>query len=202
MLENEDRHAGYTSKGLDATKSFFSSTRERRLWLLTSVIVIGIYATLGLASTLAQYLNNQGVAAIVFLTFMFLVGVTVVLLALKVKPGGVEIGVALGIVTVYLFVFFRMAIPERSHLIEYSIVAAFIYAALRERRNQGRRVALPALLAILAATLIGTIDEFIQALLPSRVFDPVDILFNFMAAVMAVTASAALIYARRAFLKK
>ena len=50
---------------------------------------------------------------------------------------------------------------------------------------------------MLAAGLVGVLDECIQLLLPSRVFDPVDMLFNALAAVMAVGASSALHWARR-----
>lgn len=56
---------------------------------------------------------------------------------------------------------------------------------------------MPALLAIVIAALVGVLDECIQAFLPNRVFDPLDILFNVLAAVMAVTASAALAWAQR-----
>ena len=85
-----------------------------------------------------------------------------------------------------------MSVPtERSHLVEYGVVAFFIHEALTERASQGRRVPVPALLAIVAASLIGVIDEGIQRLIPSRVFDPVDTLFNVLAAAMAVTASVA-----------
>jgi VanZ family protein len=94
-------------------------------------------------------------------------------------------------------VLFRVTIPERSHLVEYGVVAVFIYEALTERASQGRRVPLPALLAVVATSLVGALDECIQAFLPSRVFDPIDILFNVLAGVMAVVASAALSWARR-----
>ena len=77
------------------------------------------------------------------------------------------------------------------------MVGVFIHEALTERASQGRRVPVPALLAMLATTLVGALDEGIQAILPSRVFDPMDMLFNCLAAVMAVTASAALRWARR-----
>ena len=60
----------------------------------------------------------------------------------------------------------------------------------------------PALLAILATTLVGALDEGTQTILPSRVFDPVNMLFNLLAAVMAVTASAALRWARRLALRR
>ena len=91
-----------------------------------------------------------------------------------------------------------MSIPtERSHLIEYGVVALFIHEALTERASQGRRVPAPALLAVLATGLIGVIDECIQLLLPSRVFDPLDMLFNVLAAVMALAACSALYWARK-----
>jgi VanZ family protein len=75
-------------------------------------------------------------------------------------------------------------------------LAVFIHEALTERASQGRRVPVPALLAIPATSLLGVIDECIQAFLPSRVFDSRDILFNVLAGVMAVAASVALGWAR------
>lgn len=84
----------------------------------------------------------------------------------------------------------------RSHLIEYGVVAAFMHEALRERARHGRRVPAPALLTVLATGLVGVLDECIQLLLPSRVFDPLDMLFNVPGGVMAVSASAALGWAR------
>ena len=185
-----------TSEQSDAPMPLFSSRRERRLWAWTLAVVVAIYSTLGLASTLAMALPDD-LAAVGFLVGMFLVGLTVLTQGLKTRPGGAEIAVALGVATVYLLVFFRMALPERSHLFEYSVVAVFIYEALAERASQGRRVPVPALLTILATSLVGVLDECIQSMLPSRMFDPADILFNFLAALMAVVASVALGWARR-----
>ena len=172
--------------------SLFSSRRERRLWAWTLLVVVAIYSTLGLAWSLAGVLRDSGVvdqslSVLMFLIGMVLVGATIVTRGLKVRPGGVEIAVALGVATAYFMVFVRIAIlEERSHLIEYSVVAGLLHEALTERASQGRRVPLPALLAFLAAALIGVLDEGIQAFLPSRVFDPQDMLFNVLAAAMAV----------------
>jgi len=176
----------------------FSSDRERRLWIWTAVVVAAIYSTLGLARTLVEHLGNDFVSVWLFLLGCLLVLLTVVTQGLKVRPGGAEIAVALGVAAAYLLILVRMSVPtERSHLVEYGVVAVFIHEALTERKRQGRRVPVPALLAIAAASLVGAIDEGIQKLIPSRVFDPVDILFNVLAAVMAVTASVALRRARR-----
>lgn len=178
--------------------SLFSSRRERRLWAWTAAVVVAIYSTLGLNQMLAEALGGTGVDAALFVLGSLLVLATVVTQGLKTRPGGTEIAVALGVAAAYLMVFVRMASPvERSHIVEYGVVAIFIYEALSERSKQGRRVPYPPLLAVVATSLVGVLDEFIQLFLPSRVYDPIDILFNTLAAVMAVAGSLALGWARR-----
>lgn len=179
----------------------FSSKRERRLWLAVLVVMAAIYATLGLAQRLAATLEERGLLDFtvgLFLLCMFLVGLTILTQGLKVRPGGAEVAVAIGVATAYLLVLTRMTIPtERSHLIEYSIIGVLIYEALTERRSQGRHVPLPPVLAVMVTVILGALDEGIQWLLPNRVFDPVDILFNTLAGTMAVAGSVALTWARR-----
>lgn len=177
--------------------SRFVSHRERRLWAWTLTVVVAIYATLGLARTLAGTLSDASLGAL-FVLGCLMVLATIVTQGLKRRPSGTEIGVALGIAAAYLLVFVRMAVPaERTHLVEYGVVAVFTYEALTERASRGRRVPVPAVLAVLATSMVGVLDECIQAFLPSRVFDPLDMLFNVLASVMAVTAMRALRWARR-----
>ena len=166
----------------------FVSRRERRLWWWVLAVVGSIYLTLGLAGRLAGLLEDSGLDAILFALGMLLVGATVVVQGLSKRPSGIQIGVVLGVAAVYLMLFLRLTLAERTHLIEYGVVASFIYEALRERAEHGGRVRFPAMLTILVTGLIGTLDEVIQVLLPTRVFDPVDILFNVLAAAMAVLA--------------
>lgn len=176
----------------------FTSDRERRLWLWALAVVVAIYSTLGLAQTLAGALRDHNLISNAFWLGLLLVGAAIVVQGLRKRPGGTEIGVALGVTGAYLIALLRMAVPEeRSHLIEYSVVALLVYEALMERARQGRRVPVPALLAIGATVLVGVLDECIQALLPSRVFDLRDIGFDILAATMAVFASLALAWARR-----
>ena len=178
--------------------ALFASSRERRLWLWTVAVVVAIYSTLGLAGTLAEKLPDAGVLdAALFLLGMLLVGVTVVIHGVSSRPAGAQIGIALGVATVYFMVFFRMTLAERSHLIEFGVVAVLIYEAFRERMARGRRVPMAPVLTVLLTGLVGTLDECIQLFLPNRVFDPVDIVFNILAAAMAVTASLALGWAKR-----
>ena len=176
----------------------FSSHRERRLWACTAAVIAAIYATLGLARRLADALSGTGLGEGLFILACLLVLGAVVTQGLTRRPRGMEIGVLLGVAAAYVLVFSRMAVPtERSHLVEYGVVALLVHEALRERAANGRKVPLPALLAVLTTVLAGALDECIQWFLPSRVFDPMDMLFNAFAAVMAVAANLALGWARR-----
>jgi hypothetical protein len=178
--------------------SLFTSDRERRLWLWTLAVVVAIYSTLGLARMLAGALREQGLLVDFFVLGLLLVGATILTQGLKARPGGVEIAVVLGVAAAYLMVFTRMVTPEeRTHLIEYGVLAVFIYEALAERASNGRPVPVLPLLAVLATAALGVLDECIQAFLPSRVFDPIDILFNVIAGTIAVGASFALAWARQ-----
>ncbi len=161
-------------------------------------MVVAIYSTLGVPLSLAGFLRDRGLLDILFVLGLLLVGATILTQGLKTRPGGAEIGVGLGILAIYLLVFARMAFAEeRTHLIEYGVVAVFIYEALTERASQGRRVRVPAVLAVLVTSLVGLLDESIQIFVPTRLFDYRDVLFNVLAAVMAIAASAALAQVRQ-----
>ena len=193
MNQNKKNHSIYD----------FSSKRERNLWYLILTLVIAIYSTLGLAQTLAETLRGTGLAFALFVIGYLLVIVTILTQGLKKRPGSLEIGIGIGVAAVYLLVLSRMAIAaERTHVIEYGVVAVFIYEAFMERKNQGFQVPLPAIQAIVLTSVIGLLDELIQAILPSRVFDPRDILFNVLASIMAVGASVVLSWVRRKITSK
>lgn len=175
----------------------FSSRRERRLWLWTLAVVALIFASLGFSGRLLDLLNDNTAGAAAFSVALLLVAATVLTDGLQSRPTRVEVAVAFGIAAVILMVFLRLTLAERSHLIEYGVLGVFIHAALSERVAQGRQVRWPALAAILLAAGIGVIDEAIQLALPHRVFDPVDMLFNTLAAGSAVVAGLILARVRR-----
>ncbi len=177
------------TRQLGAPVPLFTSDRERQLWFWAAAVVVAIYSTLGLARTFAGTLRERGLLDVAFVVGLALVVSAVVALGLRSRPGGVEIGVWVGVLAVYLLVLVRMAIPEeRTHLIEYGVVAVLVLEALTERASRSRRVRTPALLTLLLTAAVGAVDEGIQGLLPDRVADVRDIGFNALAALMAVVA--------------
>ena len=178
--------------------SIFSSRRERRLWLWTLIVVGVLYSTLGVTPMVAASPLFRNLNAALFLLGMILVGATIIVRGLKIRLTGLNLSIVLGVVATYVLVFVRFtSTEERSHLIEYGVIAAFIHEALEERASRGRFVPFRPVLAVAVTALIGAVDEFIQHFIPNRVFDPVDIIFNTMAAVLAVATIAALGWAQK-----
>jgi VanZ family protein len=177
--------------------ALFTSDRERRLWLLALAVLAAIYSTLGPAQIVAGALRERNLLRISVAALILLVGLIIAGQWVKRRPGWREIGVAVGVTFVYLWALARILSPEeRTHLVEYSVVAIFIHRALLERRRNGGRVPIPGAIALLVTLLLGWLDEAIQALLPNRVYDIRDVGFNTLAALMAITASLALARAR------
>ena len=178
--------------------SLFSSNRERRLWLWILAVMVAIYSTMSPAQEVAAALRERNLLRVSTAAFLLLVGVVIAVKWAKTRPDRREIGAALGITAVYLTTLIRLPVPEaRSHLFEYGLVAMLIYQALTERRRNGRRVPVPAALAVVATALLGWLDEGIQWLLPNRVYDLLDVGFNALAGLAAVSAILFMEWARR-----
>ena len=192
------RHLNFLHAGVMANTSVFTSSRERRLWFWTLAAIAAIYGSLGAARTAADALRERNLLEVSFaLAVVVVVGVAAVSW-IRRRPGWSDIGVALGVALAYLGMFLRMGTPEeRTHLIEYGIVAALVYEALVERARNGRCVPVPAALAVAVTAVLGLIDEGIQAVLPSRVFDVRDVFFNALAGFMVISARLAIAPQRR-----
>ena len=177
--------------------SIFTSSREKRLWLYALIVLVAILSTLVLGRPLQEMLKDQNIQFVFFLLGMILTGTTILLHGLKVRPGNTEMAIWFGLAAVYIVFIFRLGAPERSHLMEYSVLAIFIHKALIERLSQGNQILMPALIAFIVTFIIGVLDESIQIFLPSRVFNPDDIWFNGFAALMAIGSSILLQWIRK-----
>lgn len=178
--------------------SIFTSQRERRLWFGVIFVIVAIYSTLGIAGTLTAYLRAQNLLNLSFVLGFVLIMKTIILSGLRKPSGRQEIWIGLGIVAVYGMVMVRVFVTpeERTHLIEYGIVATLIYQAVLERARNGIRVSYPAILTITITAVFGFLDEGIQYFLPNRVYDIRDVGFNALAGVMAVVAIRFLVWFR------
>lgn len=177
--------------------SFFTSSRERILWIFTLLILIGIFLSLIFGRPLLELFKNQDLQAAFFILGMILTGTCIVLYGIITKPNIIELLLVIEIITVYLLLFLRLGLPERSHLMEYSALCLSIHQALLERKKQGKEMAYIGFWAFGITSFIGVIDEVIQIFVPNRIFDMNDILFNCFTAFMTVGVSMSIQYLRQ-----
>ena len=179
----------------------FVSRRERWLWTCAVLVISVVYLTLGVVRDLLQPLEASGWGPCLFLSGCFLVLVFVLTQGMTKRPGWAEIVAGIGIAAVYGFTLMSIALPEeRMHLIIYGIVALLIYAALLERSASGQKVFASPVVVVMVTAVLGLIDECLQLALPDRVFDVRDILYDALAAALAVIANASLRWARGLFM--
>ncbi len=179
--------------------SLFTSERERRSWFWVAVVLVAIYSSLGPSQMLAEWLREHNLLRISLAATLLLGGAIIVWQWAKTRPGWSEIGVGFGVTFAYMWALARVGVPpeERTHLIEYAVIAAFMYRALVERRRNGIAVPAPDALTVLGTTLLGWLDEGIQWLLPNRVYDIRDVFFNFLAGVMFIFVALAIALVRK-----
>ena len=151
-------------------------------WIIVSVYVIFIYATLGYVRCLSDALRARGILGSVTLAILFLLCGMVItrLRRLSSLHSRMLIVLLLGIsVLSSLFLPFP---EERLHVIEYSILGWLLGRAL------ARSGKWPAWWwgGVLLVWLIGYGDEMIQWFLPNRVFDVRDILLNGIAGMVGL----------------
>ncbi|NNE31816.1 MAG: VanZ family protein [Winogradskyella sp.] len=170
------------------TTKYFTSKKERHFWFWAFMVFIAIFSTLFLGGQLFDLLVRQGVLEQTTF-FLFLLLVLVFLLSgWQHKAQKLNNLFYLGVICVYGMAILRMniTIAERSHIFEYGLLAILIYHALHERKKNGIPLKYLTLKAIIITGTIGTLDEVIQIVIPYRIFDIIDIAFNFFASAFGV----------------
>lgn len=171
-------------------------TKEKQYWFWAILVYITILSTLFIGQPLANELRDQNVQAIFFVLGMVLVATAVIIHGFLTKPSNIEYAILFGIIAVYVMFFFRLGAPERSHLIEYSVLTILLHKAFMERFKQENKIFKPAFFSLFVGIAMGALDESIQLLIPHRYFDPQDIVFNCLAVTMAIGASLILTWIR------
>jgi VanZ family protein len=169
------------------------------MWLSAAALLVLIYSTLGSARLVVDWLRERNMLRLSVVLVLLIVAVLIARSLLRRQPGRTELAVvAFFLVAYVVMLVFMGRAEERLHLVQYGLVAAFVYRALLERREHGAgRGPSPVIGAIVLTAAFGWLDEGIQAVLPSRVYDLRDVAFNAVAGVLAVSAMATLSWAQR-----
>ncbi len=166
----------------------FTSQKERRLWMWALLTLLAIFATLFLGGRVIDFMvNKRIIEQSTFYLFLLLV-FAFILSGFRNLNRRYEYWIYAGALAVFAMAILRLglSVSERSHMVEYGLLAILIYKALLERKKKEKTLQYPFLIAIIITGIVGTLDECIQYFLPYRVFDFVDIGFNFFAAFLGV----------------
>jgi VanZ family protein len=77
----------------------------------------------------------------------------------------------------------QLVVRKCGHLTEYAVLAAFLYRALRQRREQ---VTAAAIIAFLIAAIYAALDEFHQSFVASRTASGWDVMIDCLGAVVGL----------------
>lgn len=174
----------------------FVSAREKRYWIYAVLVTLGIYSSLFLGPAILKIMDTQSIQALIYGVGLILILITIFLFAIG-DDKWARLPVLVGILAVYMLLFLRLAMAERTHLIEYSVLTVFILKALNERKRVSHRPSSPQVWAFVLAVSIGILDEIFQLLLPERIFDFNDILFNTGAVLLVLSTQWFVQYAKK-----
>lgn len=162
--------------------------QERLYWTCVGMVVLAILLSLLVRPSWVTLIGSHDVQVALFVTGLLLTTLTVVIHGLKSSANKREWALLLGISAVYVMLLFRLGAPERTHLIEYSVLAIFLRMAFIEYKKR-RTLKYPNLSAWASGVAVGIIDEGLQLIVPHRTFDIEDIFFNVMAVTLAIVAA-------------
>ena len=169
-------------EGMPRRPTFDLHRRDHRLLAALAITIGLIYSTLGIAGRFAGELGSRSLLDGLFGVGFLFIGAVVLVLAIVRSSRWREAAAIAAVGTVGLLTYLRIGIPEeRTHLIEYGVVALLIHEFTIERGHSH-----PARSALVVGVLAGVVDELLQAAIPSRVFDWRDIGFNTIAVTLTI----------------
>lgn len=142
--------------------AIFTSNIESRRWRYVVAILVAIFVGLIFGPAFQMFLLRPGVQLVLFLAGMILTAGVIILYGANLQTRKFEVVLWVGLAAVYTMLFFRLGVAERSHLMEYGVLAIFIHHALLARAYLQGRPVTTALLAFGLTIFIGLIDECFQ----------------------------------------
>lgn len=161
-------------------------SEKKTAWAIVILYVVLIFITLGDIVPIVEFMERKlggnfnlamSLTPYIFFTCFFIY----IAFIKKEKHPAKYVYIVLILIAFFLIMRFLRYPVEKVHLIEYSIFGALFFWVTT---LYGFSILGSYGVTILAALLVGGMDEVIQSLIPSRFFDVRDILINFQSGVL------------------
>ena len=155
---------------------------EWQSWCYVAIGTLVIYCTIPVARALRELIAEQiGINFFLYVTFMLaLIAGVMAFINLRNRrlPTNAYLMLFIIVATFMAYIYQLRDIPEEAiHVAEYGAISILVYRALAHRTRDFSIY----IIASLIVGMIGVLDEYIQWVAPSRVFDLRDIRTNFIA---------------------
>ena len=165
---------------------FIKSVSREWRWIIVAIYTLAIYAFLPFGTAFWGFVLGQWGNIINYLGLFFvcvLGAYFLIYLILQKQVKKVSVYISFFVISISCLAVMKylcVAGAERFHLLLYGMLSVIVFWALKlDIKN--KRVYI---YTIIVAVSLGTIDEFIQGILPMRVFDLRDILMNWLSSGM------------------
>jgi len=146
-------------------------------------IIISASFMLQVMDFLARNFGNGAIKLILFSLFSLLIALYISYILYKRLPI-YRIGLSLlGFGAAYLLILWQPFFAEKLHILEYGILG---YLALKDTFRMDKHTAINIIYALCFVTLIGSLDEGFQRVLPYRVFEVRDIVTNVLSGALGI----------------
>ncbi len=163
----------------------------RKSWLWVFLCTAAIYTTIPLARSAQKFISNSvgreffTYASLTTIISVFVLLIYILITKLKIRNIAQYIWLTL---SASLFIYFTIKLnkyPEEAlHLIEYGLLACFVFNALSHKIKDWTVY----INTVLIVLMIGTCDELIQWIIPSRVGSYADVKINTLAGLISTLA--------------
>jgi hypothetical protein len=161
-------------------------SEKKTAWSIVLLYIILIFSSLGDVVTVVEFaerkLGNLFNVLVSVSPYVFFAGLSLYIIVIRKERRPARYIYLILILIAFLFLRKYLSFPiEKVHLIEYSVFGALFFWAVSV---SGLSLLSSFLVSVVASLAVGSADELLQALIPSRYFSMKDLLLNFQSGIL------------------
>ena len=161
-------------------------TEKKTAWSVVLLYIVLIFTSLGDVVAVVEFaeskLGNIFNIIMNISPYIFFLGLSFYIISIKRERRPARYVYLILVLIAFFFLKEYLSFPiEKVHLIEYSIFGALFFWAVSV---SGLSLLGSFMVTVIASLVVGSADELVQALIPSRYFSMKDLLINFQSGIL------------------